>query len=252
MPYHRIADAGRLHTVIESILIIEVDADLATLLTTIVEQAVHLSNAQYGALGVLSADGDALSEFITVGLSEEQRMAIGTLPVGRGLLGEVIDSGEPLRLASIASAERSAGFPNGHPPMETFLGVPVRLEGGEVFGNLYLCDRVDGQPFTDEDEALVDTLGRAAGLIIERARLRRIANEASLAQAQRIARLSPQERNILDRIAEGKTNRQIAEEMFLSEKTVKNYVSNLLAKLGFSRRTEAAVFAARLEQERHS
>lgn len=252
MPYHRITDPDRLHAVIGAILAIESDADLAGLLTHVVDQAVSLAGAQFGALGVISEDGRSLAEFVAIGMTDEQRESIGKLPVGRGILGQVIRSGEILRLDDLSSASASAGFPKGHPAMTSFLGVPVRLGDGEIYGNLYLCDRIDGLPFSDEDVDLVETLGVAAGLLIERARLRRIADEARFAEAQRINRLSPQERSILDKLAEGKTNRQIAGEMFLSEKTVKNYVSNLLAKLGFSRRTEAAVFAARLEQERHS
>ena len=164
MPYHRIADPTRLQAVIDAILTIEVDADLATLLTTIVEQAAGLVGARYGALGVLSEDGTSLSEFVTVGLTAQQRAAIGRFPVGHGILGTVITHPVPLRAEQIADDPSTVGFPANHPAMVTFLGVPVRLEGGQVFGNLYLCDRVDGAPFDDEDEALVDSLGRAAGL----------------------------------------------------------------------------------------
>ena len=189
MPYHRIADPTRLQAVIDAILTIEVDADLATLLTTIVEQAAGLVGARYGALGVLSEDGTSLSEFVTVGLTAQQRAAIGRFPVGHGILGTVITHPVPLRAEQIADDPSTVGFPANHPAMVTFLGVPVRLEGGQVFGNLYLCDRVDGAPFDDEDEALVDSLGRAAGLVIDRARLRLVAEEVALSEErQRVAR----------------------------------------------------------------
>ncbi len=189
MPYHRITDPARLQAVIDAILTIEVDADLATLLTTIVEQAAGLVGARYGALGVLSEDGTSLSEFVTVGLTAQQRAAIGKFPVGHGILGTVITNPEPLRAEQIADDPSTVGFPANHPAMSTFLGVPVRLEGGQVFGNLYLCDRSDGEPFDDEDEALVDSLGRAAGLVIDRARLRLLAEEVALSEdRQRVAR----------------------------------------------------------------
>ena len=189
MPYHRITDAERLHTVIDAILMIEVDADLATLLATIVEQAAGLVGARYGALGVLSADGTSLAEFVTVGLTGDQRAAIGQFPVGHGILGTVIENPTPLRSERITEDPSTVGFPAHHPAMETFLGVPVRLEGGQVFGNLYLCDRADGQPFDDDDEAIVDALGRAAGLVIDRARLRLVAEEVALSmERQRLGR----------------------------------------------------------------
>ena len=189
MPYHRIVDPDRLHTVIDAILTIEVDADLATLLTTIVEQAAGLVGARYGALGVLSEDGERLAEFITVGLSTSERAAIGQFPVGHGILGTVITDPVPLRVGLIPDDPSTVGFPANHPAMSTFLGVPVRLEGGRVFGNLYLCDRTDGLPFDDEDEALVDSIGRAAGLVIDRARLRLLAEEVTLShERQRMAR----------------------------------------------------------------
>ena len=189
MPYHRISEAERLHAVIDAILTIEEDADLAHLLETIVEQAAELVGARYGALGVLAPDGTTLSEFVTIGLSAEQRAAIGRFPVGHGILGSVITHPVPLRVAAIPDDAATVGFPANHPSMTTFLGVPVRLEGGQVFGNLYLCDRLDGQPFDDEDEALVDSFGRAAGLVIDRARLRLLAEDATLSvERQRLAR----------------------------------------------------------------
>ena len=189
VPYHRISEPERLHAVIDAILTIEVDADLNHLLSTIVEQATGLVGARYGALGVLTDDGKSLSEFITVGMTAQERAAIGRFPVGHGILGAVISDPTPLRADVIADRPSTSGFPDHHPAMTTFLGVPVRLEGGLVFGNLYLCDRLDGQPFDEDDEALVDTLGRAAGLVIDRARLRMLAEEVTLSlERQRMAR----------------------------------------------------------------
>ena len=244
MIYQDIEDPKKLHAILDAVLTLEVDTELTELLLRVVDQAASLVGARYGALGIMNPDGSQLVEFLTIGLSDEERRSIGEPPVGKGLLGQVILEAEPIRADHLATHPDRSGFPRNHPPMETFLGVPVRI-ADRVFGNLYLCDKVDGGEFTEEDVALVDTLGRVAGLLIDKEQLRL---RAQTAEEERLARLSPQERRILGLIAEGMTNRQIGETMFLAEKTVKNYVSNLLAKLGFQRRTEAAVFATRLHE----
>ena len=172
MRYRAINDPSRLQALIGSIIEIEADAELSQLLTTLVEQACELVGARYGALGVLSADGESLDEFVTTGIDRSTYDEIGELPVGRGVLGRVIKSHDALRIDDLAHADGGVGFPKGHPPMTTMLGVPVRLEGGEVFGNLYLCDKVDGTVFSQADEDLVATLGLAAGQLIDTARLR--------------------------------------------------------------------------------
>jgi len=187
--YRQIDDPDRLHAVIDAILTIEVDAQLNELLSAIVEQAVGLVGARYGALGVLTPAGDQLDAFITVGLDEHARQTIGSTPTGKGLLGHVIDHATPRRVEDISTDPDRAGFPPNHPVMSSFLGVPVRLEHGEVFGNLYLCDRLDGQPFSDDDEVLVDTLGRAAGLLIDKARMQLQLRDLALTEErERIAR----------------------------------------------------------------
>ncbi len=189
MPFHKISDPIALQTVIDSILSIEADDDLSGLLTNLVEQATALVGARFGALGVLSGDGGHLSQFITVGLSASERALIGRFPTGEGVLGQVISHPTPLRLDDLSSAASSTGFPEHHPPMTSFLGVPVRLEGGAVYGNLYLCDKITGTQFTEEDEALADTLGRAAGLLIDKARMQIQAKANTLAEERnRMAR----------------------------------------------------------------
>ena len=189
MSYRRIEDPERLHAVIDAILSIEVDVALTGLLGSIVEQAVGLVGARYGALGVLTAEGDQLAEFITIGIDDQRRDAIGHVPIGKGLLGEVISRREPIRIDNISAAPERSGFPANHPVMTSFLGVPVHLEAGRIFGNLYLCDKLDGETFSDEDRVLVETLGRAAGLLIDKARMQAQLQDLALAdERERIAR----------------------------------------------------------------
>jgi signal transduction histidine kinase len=145
------------------------DLDLPTVLRTIVEAAVELVHARYGALGVVGSEGVGLDEFIHVGMDAETVEAIGHLPEGKGLLGLLIEEPAGIRLADLSRHRRSVGFPDGHPPMKGFLGVPVRVRD-EVFGNLYLT-RPDDVGFTDEDEELVEALAATAGIAIENARL---------------------------------------------------------------------------------
>ncbi|MFE7846322.1 GAF domain-containing protein [Microbacterium sp. NPDC057407] len=145
------------------------EIDLATLLRRIVEAAVALVDAEYGALGVIAPERDRLEEFIYVGLDEADAARIGRLPEGHGLLGAVIRDPQAIRLTEMSSDPRAAGFPAHHPSMTTFLGVPVRVRN-EVFGNLYLTNRRHGE-FTDEDERLISALATTAGFAIDNARL---------------------------------------------------------------------------------
>ncbi len=153
---------------LEAVVAISSGLDLESTLRRIVETAARLVDATYGALGVIG-DG-RLAEFIPVGLTEEQIGQIDHWPEGRGLLGLLIKDPRPLRLASISGHAESSGFPEGHPPMRSFLGVPVRVRD-EVFGNLYLTDKRGGGEFTEDDEAVLLALGAAAGIAIENARL---------------------------------------------------------------------------------
>jgi signal transduction histidine kinase len=159
----------RMRGLLEAVVAIGSGLDLESTLRRIVETAVGLVDATYGALGVIGED-KRLAEFIPVGLSQEQIGAIHHWPEGRGLLGLLIDDPRPLRLARIADHPASSGFPDGHPPMHGFLGVPVRVRD-EVFGNLYLTDKRGGGKFTEDDEAVLVALGAAAGVAVENARL---------------------------------------------------------------------------------
>lgn len=142
--------------------------DLEDTLRSVVHAAVELVGARYGALGVINADATALERFIHVGMDAELVTRIGHPPHGEGLLGAVVHEHTAIRIDSIAGDPRSAGFPDGHPPMEGFLGVPVRVRD-TVYGNLYLANPSRGR-FTDEDEELVEALAATAGVAIDNAR----------------------------------------------------------------------------------
>ncbi|GAA4947540.1 two-component system sensor histidine kinase [Streptomonospora halophila] len=159
----------RVHSLLNAVVMIGTGLDLETLLRRIVEAAMDLVDARYGALGVVGRDGE-LERFIPVGLDEEQIAAIDHWPRGRGILGLLIKEPSPLRLQELADHPESAGFPQGHPPMRGFLGVPVRVRD-EIFGNLYLTEKADGADFGEDDEAIVVALATAAGVAIENARL---------------------------------------------------------------------------------
>ncbi|MEN8651910.1 GAF domain-containing protein [Streptomyces sp. 21So2-11] len=160
----------RVHSLLEAVVSVGRELDLAQVLRRIVEAAALLVEAQYAALGVIGPDGRTLSQFLTVGLSDEDIAKIGHLPEGHGLLGELIRNPEPLRLTDLGEHTASYGFPPHHPPMHTFLGVPIRIRD-EVFGNLYLTDKRGGQDFDAEDESVISTLSVAAGVAIDNARL---------------------------------------------------------------------------------
>ena len=158
----------RTHALLEAVVAVGSHLELEVVLRQIVEAAVELVSARYGALGVIG-EGGRLAEFVPVGLDEDEIARIHHWPEGRGLLGELITHPQPLRLHDIATDPRSSGFPDGHPAMRSFLGVPVRIRQ-EVYGNLYLTEKQGGD-FDEEDEALVQALAAAAGVAIENARL---------------------------------------------------------------------------------
>ena len=159
----------RLDGLVEAMLVVTSGLELDDTLRTIVHTAIELVDAKYGALGVRGHDHE-LIEFVYEGIPEELRAKIGRLPEGRGVLGVLIDDPKPIRLTDIDEHPDSVGFPPNHPPMHTFLGVPVCIRD-EVFGNLYLTEKADGQPFTEDDEVLVRALAAAAGIAIDNARL---------------------------------------------------------------------------------
>ena len=159
---------GPAQALLDAVTAISSDLDLRGVLLRIVEAATELTGARYGALGVIGADR-TLVEFVTTGIGPEQHRLIGDLPRGRGILGLLIDEPEVIRMADLSAHPQSAGFPPNHPPMTTFLGVPVRIRG-TVFGNLYLTEKAGGEPFTEQDQLLVEALARTAGFVIENAR----------------------------------------------------------------------------------
>jgi len=144
--------------------------ELAAVLRELVDAAAELAGARYAAVGVFAEDGRTLREFITVGLSEEEIARIGSLPTGRGVLGTLVHHAEPLRIPDVTRHPDSVGFPPGHPPMRSFLGVSLRA-GGEVFGRIYLTEKRGGGEFTAEDEGLVSLVAAHAGVAVENARL---------------------------------------------------------------------------------
>jgi signal transduction histidine kinase len=174
-----------LRQLVEAMLVVGSDLDLHNVLRHIVESARDLADAQYAALGVLDESGVWLTDFITVGIDDDTHRLIGALPKGNGILGVLTRDAEPLRLPDLREHASSSGFPPGHPPMGSFLGVPIRV-GHQVFGNLYLTDKKTAEVFTDVDEELVVGLAAAAGIAIEKARLH--------SQLQSVALLDDQER----------------------------------------------------------
>ena len=162
------AAQGRLRGMLAANQMIVGDLELPVLLRQIAQAACRLVNARYAALGVVAPAG-GLEQFIHVGVDQETVDRIGHLPTGKGLLGALIDDPHPIRLKRIADDPRSVGFPDGHPPMSSFLGVPIRVRN-EVFGNLYLTESATGA-FTADDEEMVTALGATAGVAIENARL---------------------------------------------------------------------------------
>jgi signal transduction histidine kinase len=166
----QIIDArDRMDGLIEAMLTVTSGLDLDRTLRTIVHTAISLVDARYGALGVRGHD-QQLTQFIYEGIDEPTRERIGDLPQGHGVLGLLFSQPKPIRLDNLAEHPSSVGFPAHHPPMGTFLGVPVRIRD-EVFGNLYLTEKTGGQPFTEDDEVIVRALAAAAGIAIDNAHL---------------------------------------------------------------------------------
>ncbi|ABP54044.1 GAF domain-containing sensor histidine kinase [Salinispora tropica] len=184
-----VASRERLRALLDAVVGISTDLDLRSTLQRIVEAASELAGARYGALGVLGRDR-TLHDFVTHGIDDEQRAKIGELPHGRGVLGLLIDDPRPVRMPDITQHPDSYGFPPNHPPMRSFLGVPVRIRD-QVFGNLYLAEKRDAAEFTEDDEEIVVALAAAAGVAIENARLYELAHrrERWLAAAAEITTL---------------------------------------------------------------
>jgi signal transduction histidine kinase len=171
---HGLEIPRNVRALLDAVVAIVSDLDMHSVLDRILVSVCEITGARYAALGVLATDQTEgsqrrLADFITYGLTDEEYRAIGDLPRGHGILGLLIDNPRPLRLHRLQDHPKSYGFPPNHPPMEQFLGVPVRIRG-RVFGNLYLTDKVDGADFTEQDQLLVDALARAAGFVIDNAR----------------------------------------------------------------------------------
>jgi GAF domain-containing protein len=181
VPFRRIRDVERLQALIAAVLLVERDLELPVVLRTIVQTAVDMVDARYGALGVLDDEGSGLAQFVYVGVDDEQAKAIGEPPKGIGILGLLVKEPRAVRLANLADHPDSTGFPPGHPPMGSFLGVPV-LVGGEPFGNLYLTEKRGKGVFTEEDEHMVAALALAAGLAVGQARLHARLRELALSE----------------------------------------------------------------------
>ena len=178
-------DARRRDALVRAGLVLASELSLPSILQRLVELACEVADARYGALGVLDREGRAIEDFITHGITEEERRAIGHLPVGKGILGLLITEARPIRLASIQAHPGSVGFPPNHPPMSSFLGAPIKVRD-RVYGNLYLTEKRGADEFTQEDEEAVLTLGAQAGVAIENARIRE--------ELQRLAVLEDRER----------------------------------------------------------
>ncbi len=184
------SDADR--RLIEAGMVLASELALDTVLRRIVELAVELTGARYGALGVLTPDGQRIEEFVTVGVTDEERAAIGDPPVGHGLLGVIITEAHPIRLPDIAADPRSVGFPPNHPPMRSLLGAPVAGRG-RVFGNIYLTEKQGADAFDDEDERVLLVLATQAAVAVENARLY-AENERTAAALRRLEMLDERER----------------------------------------------------------
>ena len=160
----------RLRVLVDAGIALSSELSLDALLQQLVETAAQLTGARYAALGVIDSTGQGLERFLTTGIDPETHAAIGDLPRGRGILGVLIRDAKPLRLHDLGDDPRSVGFPDHHPPMRSFLGVPILLRG-VAYGNLYLTEKIGGGDFTDEDEELTQLLAAQAAVAIENTRL---------------------------------------------------------------------------------
>ena len=182
-----ISDVERLQKLIDAVLVVASDLDLNQILKKIVESAMELVSARYGALSVLSEEGN-IEQFIPVGMSEDEIKAIGTPPIGRGVLSLLdLDRG-PVRIDDVTKHPKYVGYPDTHPIMRSFLGVPVNIRD-QQFGRLYLTDKTNGSPFTLEDEDIVVALSHAAAIVIDKALMHnRLSTLTLLEERERIAR----------------------------------------------------------------
>ena len=230
----------RVRKLLEAVIAIGSGLDVEAALTKIVQAATVLVDARYGALGMIGED-QRLARFITVGLSSAQIAAIGAYPEGHGLLGELIRHPVPLRVAEIGAHAQSYGFPAGHPPMRSFLGVPVRVRG-QVYGNLYLTEKAGGAAFDEDDEAVLTALAVAAGVAIDNARLFED-SQRLFEQAQRHYAEARRRQDWLEITGD------LSRELLSAEKTG-NVMTGFIARVrAFARADLAVVAVVQAEQE---
>src|SRR5919204_5095998 len=165
-----VRETDRLRALVDTGIAINSELSLDGVLERIVEAAARVTGARYAALGVVDPSGSGLERFVTHGIEPEVETQIGDPPHGRGILGVLIRDARPLRLHDLTQDPRSVGFPPGHPPMRTFLGVPILLRG-VAYGNLYLTEKENGEDFTEDDQELVGLLAAQAAVAVENARL---------------------------------------------------------------------------------
>ena len=188
MPFQSIEDPVKLRRVLAAALLLEADLELPALLEHVIGEARSLTGARFAAIGVLDPQHGAITDFIPLGLSPGEERAVGPPPSGGGVLGVVLSDPRALRLAHLGHHPDSGGFPPGHPQMDSFLGVPIKVRA-EVYGGIYLTDKLDAPEFTAEDQALVEALSVAAGMAIENTRLHeRVRVLAVAADRERTAR----------------------------------------------------------------
>jgi len=177
-----------LRKLVDALISINRDIELSVVLERIIDAAVHLADARYGAIGILDPSRSTFTEFLAVGIDPAEARAIGELPKGHGVLGVLITEPKPLRLPDLRAHPDSCGFPPNHPAMRSFLGVPIAVRQ-EVFGNLYLTEKRNDAWFTERDEEVAEALARAAGVVIENARLHARISELILVEdRERIAK----------------------------------------------------------------
>ncbi|MDA8380476.1 MAG: GAF domain-containing protein [Actinomycetota bacterium] len=188
MPYRRVHDPVRLGALLDAVLLIESDLDLPVVIHRFIEAGRKLSSARYGAVGILDASGSRITDFISAGLTKGEVEAIGNPPVGKGVNAIPITTAKPIRLRDLREHAESSGFPDHHPVMRSFLGVPIFV-GDAMFGILYLTEKIGADEFSDEDEDIVASLALAAGIAVENARLRAQITDLTLTEDRgRIAR----------------------------------------------------------------
>ncbi len=189
MKFRELRDPDRLHALIDAILLMETDAALSTLLLQIVTTASELVGARTGRSEYWRATAPRSQNSSPAVSMTRRRPASATCRPARGVLGETIRAAQPLRIDNLAQHEGAVGFPQNHPAMSRFLGVPVITRNGHIWGNLYVTEPTNGEPFSHDDELLLETFGRVAGAVIDQSNLRRELRELSVAEErERLAR----------------------------------------------------------------